>query len=196
MKVKIALILKAAALSFVVHHSFALAQEPLELVTLNDKVGLLPPEEKNTKDEGSKNVASKNAMPTKKAPLVTPSDKSAKSFGNASTRATYVVKAGDTLDKVIAQNYADSVIKTEVLRKEVMALNPQAFSKGNPKTLLSGVTLKLPSAEQMLSKKGGNAGMTWSSEKANLTLSGYTSYPPVYANAESSEKRRHWVQYP
>jgi hypothetical protein len=185
MKVTIAFIFKAAVLSLVVHQSITLAQEPLELVTLSDKGGLLPPEDKNAKEEASKNAAPKSTAPIKKV-----------SSASASSRSTYIVKPGDTLDKVIAQNYADSVQKSEALRKELMALNPMAFSKGNPKMLLSGATLKLPNAEQLLSKQAGNAGTTWSGEKAKLAMSGYTTYPPVYANAESSEKRRHWVQYP
>ena len=62
--------------------------------------------------------------------------------------------------------------------------------------LLTGSTLKLPQSEPVSSKKPGNASNTWSGEKTNLVLSGYTTYPPAYASAESSEKRRHWVQYP
>ena len=111
-----------------------------------------------------------------------------------SSKTSYVVKAGDTLEKVIAQQLSDSPLKPEILRKELMALNPNAFTKGNPKMLLAGSVLKLPNAEQMVNKPSGNA--TWSADKANLALSGYTSYPPLYPNVQASEKRRHWVQYP
>ena len=197
MKVMCTLILKASLLCLVIHPSWVLAQEPLEMVTLNDKGGLLPPEDKNAKDDGSKNASAKGSALTKKTPALASAGKpGALSPSHASARSTYVVKPGDTLDKVIAQQYPEHAQKSEALRKELMAINPLAFSKGNPKMLLSGVSLKLPNLDQLLSKQAGNAGTTWSGEKANLSLSGYTSYPTVYANAESSEKRRHWVQYP
>ena len=196
MKACIVLAMNAMALSLVVHHAVALAQ-PLELVTLNDKGGLLPPEEKSVKEETPKSANAKVPGIAKKASAPVAAEKNSASLVSTSaSRTTYVVKAGDTLDKVIALNFADSIVKSEVLKKELMALNPGAFSKGNPKVLLTGVTLKLPVAEQLLGKSAGNMGSTWSGEKASLTLSGYTSYPPVYVNAENSEKRRHWVQYP
>jgi hypothetical protein len=196
MKKILTLVLKASALSLMIQHAFVLAQ-PLEMVTLNDKGGLLPPEDKSAKEEATKVAPSKSQSTTKKPSIAPSSDKPSSSTGSGTTnRLTYVVKPGDTLDKVIALNFADSIIKTEVLKKELMALNPAAFSKGNPKLLLSGAKLKLPSPEQLMAKSSNSSPMTWSGEKANLMLSGYTTYPPLYINAESSEKRRHWVQYP
>ncbi len=190
------MLVKTSLLSLLLQQAVAVAQ-PLELVMLNDKSGLLPPEEKSAKDEGGKNAPPKSTLPAKKASAVSPTDRpSAATPANAPTRSSYVVKTGDNLDKIIAQNYPDSVIKTEVLKKELMALNPQAFSKNNPKMLLSGVTLQLPSATQLLGKQASNAGSTWSSEKTKLSQSGYTIYPPLQATAQTSEKRRNWVQYP
>jgi len=188
MNVKIKLIYKVLFLSLLAHQGLGVAQ-PLELVALNDKSGLLPPEEKNVKEDAFKSASAKGLTPSHK---LTVSSGAAK----GSSKSSYVVKAGDTLEKIIAQNFADSPIKPDILRKELMTLNPTAFSKGTPKMLLTGSTLKLPQSEPVSSKKPGNASNTWSGEKTNLVLSGYTTYPPAYASAESSEKRRHWVQYP
>jgi hypothetical protein len=196
MKTILTLVLKVCTLVFLIQHAFVLAQ-PLELVTLSDKGGLLPPEEKSVKDEVSKAALPKTSNTAKKSSVLPSSDKNNSAAGvNASNRLTYVVKAGDTLDKVVAMNFSDSIVKSEVLKKELVSMNPSAFTKGNPKLLLTGAKLKLPSIEQLMAKSGNSSSMTWSGEKANLMLSGYTSYPPVYVNAESSEKRRHWVQYP
>jgi hypothetical protein len=196
MKTSVIWALNVVFLSCIAQSSSVLAQ-PLELVTLSDKGGLLPPEEKGTKEEAAKNAVSKPLANIKKSGSASTPERTVSASGmNNSGRTTYVVKPGDTLDKVIALNYADSLIKTEVLKKELMAMNPGAFGKGNPKILLSGVTLKLPNTEQLLSKSSQQMGKTWSGEKTNLILSGYTTYPPVYVNTESSEKRRHWVQYP
>jgi len=202
MKKIMALVLNAVVLSLWFQHTWVQAQ-PLELVTLSDKGGLLPPPDKNAKEEPVKSSAAKTLSGAKRvAPSMGAEGHVARSKANSnpsasdSASSTYVIKPGDTLDKVIAMYFADSIVKTEVLRKEVMAMNPGAFSKGNPKMLLSGVTLKLPEPAQLLSKSSKPMGTTWSGEKANLTLSGYTTYPPVYVNVESSEKRRHWVQYP
>jgi Tfp pilus assembly protein FimV len=195
MNVKTKLIYKVLVLSLLAHQSLGLAQ-PLELVALSDKGGLLPPEEKSSKDEALKNTAIKSLTSPKKPMLVASSadnlGATAPTKGNS--RTSYVVKPGDTLEKVIAQQLSDSPMKPELLRKELMALNPIAFTKGNPKMLLAGATLKLPNSEQMVNKQSGNA--TWSADKANLALSGYTTYPPLYPNVQASEKRRHWVQYP
>jgi len=195
MNVKTKLIYKVLVLSFLAHQSLGLAQ-PLELVALSDKGGLLPPEEKNTKDATIKGAANSPMTPAKRpVHAASPADQvSPLGAAKGSSKTSYVVKAGDTLEKVIAQQLSDSPLKPEILRKELMALNPNAFTKGNPKMLLAGSVLKLPNAEQMVNKPSGNA--TWSADKANLALSGYTSYPPLYPNVQASEKRRHWVQYP
>jgi len=196
MKASIATALNAVVLSLAVQHAWVQAQ-PLELVTLSDKGGLLPPEDKAAKEEPAKAASSKLPSSAKKVGTPVSAEKTLSGGTNqASSRTTYVVKAGDTLDKVVAANFADSIVKPEVLKKELMAMNPGAFSKGNPKMLLSGSTLKLPVPEQLMAKSSNPSGTTWSGEKANLMLSGYTTYPPVYVHPESSEKRRHWVQYP
>jgi len=197
MSVKSNLIYKVLFLSLLAHQSFGWAQ-PLELVTLSDKGGLLPPEDKSTKEDAAKSALAKSLASATKVSAVAGAKEGLSGPGAAkgSLKSSYVVKKGDTLEKVIAQNFSDSPIKAEILRKELMALNPTAFSKGNPKMLLAGSTLKLPQQESILNKKPGNASGTWSNDKTNLVLSGYTSYPPAYASAESSEKRRRWVQYP
>lgn len=98
----------------------------------------------------------------------------------ASGGKTYTVKPGDTLDKVVRSQMADSPLRPDLLKEALVSQNPGAFTKGNPKMLLSGATLQLPNQEAMLRKHLGNAA------------------PPSESNsgAEANQARKHWVRYP
>jgi len=65
---------------------------------------------------------------------------------------TYKVKAGDTIDRVIQKFYANSPLRTEVLRNALIQSNPQAFVKANPKSLIAGSVLVLPDQLELLKK--------------------------------------------
>lgn len=92
------------------------------------------------------------------------------------SKASYVVKSGDTLDKVVRVAFPDSPLRPDLLRDEISRLNPAAFTKGSPKMLMAGVTLQLPAHDALLSKHLGK---------------------PAGGNSDSgTETRRHWVRYP
>jgi Tfp pilus assembly protein FimV len=93
---------------------------------------------------------------------------------------TYVVKAGDTLDKVVRNTMADSPLRADLLKEEIVKLNPQAFTKGSKSSLLAGATLRLPRHEELLQKH----------LKPALDASGNTP------REASTNDRRQWVRYP
>ena len=98
---------------------------------------------------------------------------------DAPAKSGYVVKAGDTLDKVVRQAYPNSPLRPDLLREEVVRMNPSAMTKGSPKVLMAGATLQLPSHESLLSKH-----LVKPAADTASTLS------------TGSEARRHWVRYP
>jgi Tfp pilus assembly protein FimV len=102
----------------------------------------------------------------------------AEQSGDVAAKSGYVVKPGDTLDKVVRQAYPNSPLRPELLREEIVRLNPAAMTKGSPKVLMAGATLQLPPHEALASKHLG---------KPAIEVSGA---------ATSSEARRHWVRYP
>ena len=97
----------------------------------------------------------------------------------ADSGKTYVVKPGDTLDKVVRNTLADSPLRADLLKDEIAKLNPQAFTKGSKSTLMAGATLRLPRHEELLLKH----------LKPAMEASGGVA--PASAN-----ERRQWVRYP
>ena len=63
---------------------------------------------------------------------------------------TYLVKPGDTLDKVISQTMGDSPLRIDLLRQAFVQQNPQAFVKGSSRVLLAGRTLVVPNHDALL----------------------------------------------
>ncbi len=93
------------------------------------------------------------------------------------SKSSYVVKPGDTLDKVVRVAFPNSPLRPDLLRDEVTRLNPAAFTKGSPKVLMAGANLQLPEHEALLSKHLGKAASGASADTG-------------------SDARRHWVRYP
>jgi len=58
----------------------------------------------------------------------------------------YLVRPGDTLANIVAQQYG-YVPNQQDLFRQIVAQNPRAFVGGNPNRLLSGVTLNLSGSE-------------------------------------------------
>lgn len=98
----------------------------------------------------------------------------------ASNGKTYTVKPGDTLDKVVRTQLADSPLRADLLKEALVSQNPGAFAKGSPKMLLAGATLQLPNQEALLRKHLGQA----------------APLPEVAGGSDDSQARRHWVRYP
>ena len=97
----------------------------------------------------------------------------------AGSKHSYVVKSGDTLNGVVKKLYPNSPLRPDLLREEVVRMNPAAMTKGSPKVLMAGATLQLPSHESLLSKH-----LVKPAADTASTLS------------TGSEARRHWVRYP
>ena len=100
----------------------------------------------------------------------------AQSGAEAGSKHSYVVKSGDTLDKVVRSTYPNSPLRIELLRDEITQLNPSAFTKGNARMLMAGATLQMPAHEALLGKHLGKASAS--------------------STDNSVEARRHWVRYP
>ncbi len=81
-------------------------------------------------------VAKVNTTPVFKAPPVMPSTELGKQ---------YTVASGDSLWKIAGKmRGADGDINQHTLMRDIFALNPQAFSNGNPDRLIAGANLTLP----------------------------------------------------
>ncbi len=186
---------------------------PLEVITLSDK-GLLPAASSEDKPD-LKPVGSTAAVlrassankephsdsgalradapfPNKKAPAQAAAAPTGSSSSVAAP-ATYLVKSGDTLDKVVQKALGDSPLKSDILKREIAALNPDAFSKGSQKILKTGVLLKLPNNDDLLRSQ---LGQTAQSNGSRKQLVGYETYPDIVLNPQGLEKRKSWVQYP
>lgn len=60
-----------------------------------------------------------------------------------------LTKKGDTLAKILAANMGPHPYNPKAVHQAVAAMNPQAFHKGNPNRLISGVMLRLPSPTEL-----------------------------------------------
>jgi Tfp pilus assembly protein FimV len=92
----------------------------------------------------------------------------------------YTVKPGDTLDKIVRTQMADSPLRADLLKEALVSQNPGAFTKGSTKTLMAGASLQLPNQEAILRKHLGNAPLSTEST----------------TGSDVSQARRHWVRYP
>lgn len=95
---------------------------------------------------------------------------------------TYTPKAGESLDRVIANTLADSPLKIELLRNAYMELNPSAFVQGKVPQLRKNVVLTVPNPEQLLKKF-----------LPPLPSASAAQHP---ISTPSSEERWRWVQFP
>ena len=193
---------------------------PVEVITLSDKVGLMPAEvsaaDKSLDAKPASSMSSSlragsankevhagsgaphadAPFPHQKAPTqASPAPAEEKAAAHSPSTGVYLVKRGDTLDKVVQKALGDSPLKSELLKRELVALNPEAFTKGSQKILKSGVLLKLPNNDDLLRSQLGQ-GQTSSAQGSYKQFVGYETYPDVIINPQGQEKRKTWVQYP
>lgn len=95
---------------------------------------------------------------------------------------TYMPKAGESLDRIIANTMAGSPLRIELLRQAYVELNPGAFRKGKVPQLRQNVLLTVPNHEQLLKNF------------LPPLPSGDAAQHPTFRS--SSEDRWRWVQYP
>lgn len=156
-------------------------------------------------------VVAKKAKP---ASTDTPADPP-KDLAGLPEMGNYKVKAGDTLDRVIQKFYASTPLRTDVLREALVQNNPQAFVKGQPKTLLAGANLQLPDPAELIKKlmpalvvaEAPNAAPPTSSvpskampvepvAPANAPPQGGAAAHQAGHNPGPDLNKRNWVRYP
>jgi len=98
---------------------------------------------------------------------------------------SYLPKAGETLDQVIARTLPGSPLKIELLRQAFMAQNPQAITPGKVPKLRKGVPLLVPDHDELLRMHLGSLAAPQDAAPANARFSPSTS-----------EERKRWVQFP
>lgn len=98
---------------------------------------------------------------------------------------SYLPKAGETLDQVIARTLPGSPLKIELLRQAFMAQNPQAIMPGKAPKLRKGVPLLVPDHDALLRMHLGSLAAPQDAAPANARY-----------NPSTSEERKRWVQFP
>jgi Tfp pilus assembly protein FimV len=98
---------------------------------------------------------------------------------------SYLPKAGETLDQVIARTLPGSPLKIELLRQAFMAQNPQAIMPGKTPKLRKGVPLLVPDHDALLRMHLGSLAAPVEAPTPNARFSPSTS-----------EERKRWVQFP
>ena len=126
----------------------------------------------------------------------------------------YKVKAGDTIDRILQKFYASTPLRQDVLRDALVQNNPQAFVKGNPKSLLAGANLMLPEPAELVKKlmpvlvadassasanpaqSASTAHTTAAVAPANVAPHGGAAAHQAGHNPGPDINKRNWVRYP
>ena len=98
---------------------------------------------------------------------------------------SYLPKAGETLDQVIARTLPQSPLKIELLRQAFVAQNPQAIAPGKVPKLRKGVPLLVPDHDALLLMHLGS-----------LVAPVEAAPPNARFSPSTSEERKRWVQFP
>ena len=126
----------------------------------------------------------------------------------------YKVKAGDTIDRILQKFYASTPLRQDVLREALVQNNPQAFVKGNPKSLLAGANLMLPEPAELVKKlmpvlladaSSASANPAQSASTAHTTAAVAAANAAPHGGAAAHQaghnpgpdiNKRNWVRYP
>lgn len=104
----------------------------------------------------------------------------------AAPGGTYMPKAGETLDQVIAKTMADSPLSLALLRQAFIDENPQAIIAGKVPKLRKGVALHIPNQDLLLRRVLASV----------MPPPAPTTETPVRTAPSSPEERKRWVQFP
>lgn len=94
---------------------------------------------------------------------------------------SYTSRAGDTIEKIVSQQYAGSPLQAQVLARHVLDANTALAKTPSRKRLKTGTALQLPTHEQVL-------------RKAMAPYLPANAFEPAPHNGP--EARRSWVHYP
>jgi len=185
-------------------------QPPLEMPKALTQLDTLKPE--SSKAETAKSAAEDKDKAKTMAPKKTKADSAVDPMADLVVTAEmgqYKVRAGDTLDRVIQKFYASTPLRSDVLRNALVQNNPQAFVKGNPKTLLAGAQLMLPEPAELIKKIMPSLQADTAPAKApestdnTATVAAANALPHGGAAAHQAGhnpgpdiNKRNWVRYP
>ena len=96
----------------------------------------------------------------------------------------YVVRKGDTLNKIIKSTFNQHPLKMKAIREVIIANNKRAFPTGKPTSMQAGATLIIPSINQIVGV--GNI-------SASNNVSSMTKKQNPY---QSTDPHRGWVRFP
>ena len=132
------------------------------------------------------------AAPTK--PRAAPAPSALPTLAVVKSSRTYTPKAGESLDRVIAQTMADSPLKIEVLRQAFTSLNPQALVAGSTSRLRAGVQMDIPDHDQLLASLVAQT----AGKKESATPAGHADTTANWSGpvAGARDDRRQWIRYP
>ena len=120
---------------------------------------------------------------------------------------TWLVKKGDTLERIVSRRLASLPFKPNVVRKALVDKNPEAFKDAKARKLTVGSTLKLPTLEDFRYLFPGPASAPPQPAPPEPAMAqpgmppsalGQTAgAPPSPAQAEADEDpRKGWIKYP
>ena len=95
----------------------------------------------------------------------------------------YVVRKGDTLNKIIKSTFNQHPLKMKAIREVIIANNKRAFPTGKPTSMQAGATLVIPSMNQIV---GVN----------NVSASNNPSMVKKQNPYQSTDPHRGWVRFP
>jgi len=151
--------------------------------------------------------AAKPAAPT---PVAT-----ARDLSGLPEMTNYTTRKGDTVEKILQKFYPASPLRADVLRDALVQNNPQAFPKGNAKSLVIGSNVSLPDPLELSRKlllpvvsavnKPDSASAVSPAAvavapvaptPANPLGGGGAAAHSAGHNMAMQDTKRHWVRYP
>jgi Tfp pilus assembly protein FimV len=106
----------------------------------------------------------------------------------------YMVRSGDTLDRIIAQTQAASPFALAFLREAFAKLNPAALPRGAKGPLLAGTLLRIPTSAELRQLAFPELESGGSTSLASSAAPGHAA--PMSAAQRQEFEQRHWIRFP
>lgn len=101
---------------------------------------------------------------------------------NSDAGYRYIVKKGDTLNKIIKATFNQHPLKMQAIRKAIIDNNKKAFPTGKPTSMQAGATLMIPSFGQIVGMTSQEVGISSMTRQENPYI--------------STDPHRGWVRFP